>query len=199
MEGGTGDRQGLADRDPRELCPLDLSDLTPGPFRYLPAAWAVAFPIAGVVWWSTGTDAFIMLPVVFAVTGVIALWRAVRVADSVGVFHRAVDEGWLQANCTLGSGMWQWSGKAAVLTIAHGRVMIDAENHEEWAATEVELGPPPTFWGTGGVTLGTPSGPRRLAFVSRSDEARGFSPIVDRQVHTAVGRALRSNRPPPWQ
>ena len=199
MEGGVGDRQGFADRDPRELCPLDLSELTPGrrlhPIIVLFVALMAARVLAEVV-----TPSWLAFVLVLPCTSLIALWRAVRVADSVSVFHRAVDDGWLQAACMVGgSDLWRAPVRPAVLTISHGRVALVGEIAEEWSATEVELQAPPKRWGSGGVMLATPSGPRRLTFADPSDFGSWSSPVVDRQVHTAVARALRANRPPPWE
>ena len=199
MEGGAGDRQGVAGRDPRELCPLDLSALTPGRLPHTNVVFVVVLLAA----WGASelvTPGPVGFGLVYLAAAMIALWRAVRVADSVSVFHRAVDDGWLQAQCTLrGSGQRGLSAQPAVLTISHGRLALVGEIAEEWPTTEVELQPPPKRWSGGSLTIATPSGPRRLTFIASSDFGAVFSAIVDRQVRTAVGRALSSNRPPPWQ
>lgn len=173
---------------PRDLCPLDLSQLAGSPLRsrrvMILVAAVVVVPLSFVL---PMPNLAMLLGI--AVLNVLSLCRAVRVADAVRVFHAAADEGWLQARCAQGA-----TRRPAVITVANGRVRIGGAESGDWPADSVWLAPPPRFLGTGGVGLHTPDGPTRLTFVSHPDNAATFAAIVNRQAHVALQRALSFNQ-----
>jgi hypothetical protein len=174
--------------------PVDLA-------RFTWAAWidAVLAIVAGFViitiTLSVYSDGFFLFGLSF-VAGLYSAgaWRAHRMAAGLTLIEQDAAHGRFSSVVRIRAGSTFGRARAGTLVVADGWVNLQGTVQEQWPASSVTLGRPPSWMTSKGIELLTPSGPRFVGTVRYGDPAMAMSIPLDRRAREALGRALATQR-----
>lgn len=160
--------------------------------------WVLAILLGCVIFTITlslYSDGFFLFGLSF-VAGLflVGAWRAHRMSKGLPLIEQDPAHGQFSSVVRIRAASTFGRCRAGTLVVADGWVDLRGTMQEQWPASSVTLGRPPS-WMTGkGIELLTPSGSRFVGTVRYGDPAMAMSIPLDLRASDALGRALASQR-----